>query len=341
MKLPNLPLTSRTSKFADLFREGPTPFEESQCFREDGWHVWCGSIVEDPQDGRFHLYYSRWPCSEGYDAWVTHSEIAHAIGDSLTGEFTYVETVLRRQQESSRWDAHCFHNVTVKRFGGRYFLYYMGNFGDGSWWTHRNNQRIGVAVADSPNGPWLRQSEPVLDISPGSWDGLMVSNPTVVETADGKYLMIYKGVAEGPEPFGGRVLHGLAWSDSPDGPFEKHPDPIFDYKDASFGFEDPFLWREESHFYCLVKDMSGTLSPKEETGLLLLQSEDGFDWSPSEPLLVLGRELDHHSEGVISFERVERPHLFEDRKGNPTLLVAVKPQNPEEPSFNIRLAYRE
>lgn len=38
------------------------------------------------------------------------------------------------------------------RVGKKYFLYYMGNYGDGAVtgalnWTHRNHQRIGVAVA--------------------------------------------------------------------------------------------------------------------------------------------------------------------------------------------------
>ena len=46
------------------------------------------------------------------------------------------------------------HNPTVIRARGKYYLYYMGNTGDGSFWSHRNNQRIGVAVADKPEGPW-------------------------------------------------------------------------------------------------------------------------------------------------------------------------------------------
>ncbi|MBC2603427.1 glycoside hydrolase family protein [Puniceicoccus vermicola] len=340
MNSSNLNASPKPSQFATLFKRGPEAYGEDQCFREEGWHVWCGSILEDPKDGKFHLYYSRWPVSEGYDAWGTHSEIAHAVGDSLVGPFTYVETIFQREKNSSRWDAHCFHNVTVKAFGGRYFLYYMGNRGDGDWWNHRNNQRIGVAVADSPSGPWHRQSQPVIDVSPGAWDGLMVSNPTVADAGDGRFLMIYKGVAEGTMPFGGRVLHGLAWSDRPDGPFVKEPYPIFDYKNADFGFEDPFLWREGRSFYCLVKDMGGTLSPSGETELLLLQSEDGIHWSPSKPLQVLGRRLENRNGKTIAFERVERPHFFQDSRGTLTLLVAVKPEDPEEPSCNIRLVYR-
>ena len=42
------------------------------------------------------------------------------------------------------------------------------------WWEYRNRQQIGVAVAESPNGPWTRFDLPVLapsrDIK--SWDSL-------------------------------------------------------------------------------------------------------------------------------------------------------------------------
>ena len=33
------------------------------------------------------------------------------------------------------------------------------------WWIYRTNQRIGVAVADNPAGPWQRFEKPVLDVS--------------------------------------------------------------------------------------------------------------------------------------------------------------------------------
>ncbi|MBC2601744.1 glycoside hydrolase family protein [Puniceicoccus vermicola] len=327
------------SQFSNFFREGPKPFSPEECFREDGWHVWCGSLLKDPDVEQYHLFYSRWPVSEGYDAWVTHSEIAHAIGYSPKGPFTFVERLWPRDRNSQLWDAHCFHNVTVKSFEGRYYLYYMGNAGNGEWWTHRNNQRIGVAIADHPNGPWIRQKTPALDVSPGAWDSLMVSNPTITDTSDGRFMMIYKGVGEGKPPFGGRVLHGLAWANTPEGPFTKYPTPIFDFDETDFAFEDPYLWREDNEYFCLVKDMQGTLSPSRETSVVLLQSENGTDWSPSDPPLVLSRTLQSTDGRSIAFERVERPNLFIQPDEPPVLTVAVQPKDPGEASFNIRLHY--
>lgn len=73
------------------------------------------------------------------------------------------------------WDGLCTHNPTIHKFDGKYYLYYMGHTGDGKLlgspgkedlnWIHRNNQRVGLAVADSPNGPWTRFEEPLMDVS--------------------------------------------------------------------------------------------------------------------------------------------------------------------------------
>ena len=73
----------------------------------------------------------------------------------------------------------------------------MGNYGDKKIvsvpgkqrinYLHRNHQRIGVAVADSPNGPWKRFDKPVLDITHGdslAHDALMTSNPSVCQMVD-------------------------------------------------------------------------------------------------------------------------------------------------------------
>jgi len=328
-----------SSRFASLFSHGPRPVSENQVYRQAGWYVWCSSIVRD-DSGLYHLFCSRWPEKEGFEAWVTHSEIARATGSNLDGPFTFAGRVLAQNSDDQSWDASCFHNVTVKRFGDKYYLYYVGNRGNGDWWEHRNHQRIGVAVADSPEGPWQRFDQPVLDVSSGTWDCLMVSNPTVTDTSDGRYLMIYKGVGEGPMPFGGRVLHGVAWADSPIGPFEKHPKPLFDESGVKFGFEDPFIWREDRTYFCIIKDMGGHVSPSGESSLLLMHSKDGLNWEKSDPFLVLGKSLVWDDITTCAYDRIERPSIFWDECSRQfSLLVAVKPKGDQELSFSARLLY--
>ena len=126
--------------------------------------------------------------------------------------------------------------------------------------THRNNQRIGVAVATSPNGPWARFDTPLIDISPDSLshDALMVSNPSVTMRPDSTFLLIYKAVGKkNKPPFGGPVVHLTATSDSPAGPFIKQQVPVFTIKDVHFPAEDPYIWYQGDRYYAIVKDMNG------------------------------------------------------------------------------------
>lgn len=310
------------------------PVDAGLRFAQEGWHVWCGSVQALP-DGRYTLFYSRWRVEHGFDAWVDRSEIARAEGPAPWGPFTYVETVLTRE-DSSAWDAHNFHNVTVRVYLGRYYLYYTGNYGDGEWWDHRNHQRIGVAVADSLRGPWRRLPRPIIDTSPGSWDDLCVANPSITDTPDGRYLMVYKGVTDGPRPFGSRVLHGMAFAASPEGPFVKNPQPCFQIPGAKFAFEDPFLWREGNTYRCLMKDMNGVAGSR-KCATLLFESADGVTWKSDRFTLIatphLSRTTADGSVQVDEVERLERPSYFRDAKAA-TLSFAVKEFN-DTPSYLV------
>lgn len=121
-------------------------------FIDEDYFIWGASMYRD-DSGRCHLYYSRWPRSLGMNAWVTDSEIAHAEADAPTGPFRHVDVALPARGEAY-WDGMDTHNPTIHRFGHKLYLYYTGNRGDGTRtrdklnWTHRNNQRVGVAVAD-------------------------------------------------------------------------------------------------------------------------------------------------------------------------------------------------
>ncbi|MRR52863.1 MAG: hypothetical protein EG825_18490, partial [Rhodocyclaceae bacterium] len=155
-------------------------------FTHAEYNIWCGSAVKG-EDGQYHLFYSRWPRALGHKAWVTHSEVAHAISDSPFGPWQHRDVALPARG-TNYWDGSCTHNPTVLRFGRKFYLYYMGNYGDSIAraplnWEHRNRQRIGVAVAETPNGPWQRFDRPVLDVSAdtNAPDALVVNNPSVAE----------------------------------------------------------------------------------------------------------------------------------------------------------------
>ena len=61
------------------------PVPRSALFADDAFYIWGASMVRDPE-GTCHLFYSRWPRSTGFEAWVSHSEIAHVgIAQFLVG----------------------------------------------------------------------------------------------------------------------------------------------------------------------------------------------------------------------------------------------------------------
>lgn len=288
-------------------------------FSLPGYRVWCGSMVKG-NDGRYYLFYSRWPEKSGHEAWVTESEIALAVSDCPTGPYKHVKVVLAKR-EKKYWDADVTHNPTVHSFGKKFYLYYMGNYGNGEFWDHRNHQRIGVAVANSPLGPWVRFDKPIIDTSYKSFDHLMASNPSVAKRSDGKYLMIYKGVGEGKMPFGGTVLHGAALASNPEGPFVKLPNRIFVKDTVKFAAEDPFVWYQEGKYWAIVKDFKGFFTGA-GLSLALFESGDGFDWKPAKNVLVTTPRIQWVT-GTKNVTRLERPQLWIDKVIPRVLFCAV------------------
>jgi len=321
------------------------PAPESAKLIDPDYYIWCGAMVRG-DDGKYHLYYSRWPRRLGHYAWVTHSEIAHAAGDSPTGEFRHVSVVLPARGKEY-WDGLCTHNPTILRAGDRYYLYYMGNTGDDVAmktlnWNHRNNQRIGVAVAESPNGPWQRFDQPIVGVSadPQAPDSLVATNPSVARRPDGGYLMVYKAVGrQRPLPFGGPVVHLTATSDSPTGPFTKQLRPIFTTPGVDFPAEDPFVWYDYAarRYHAVVKDNNGHFT-KAGKSLALWESMDGFDWRLSAHPLVTTTAITWTDGRQQKVNSLERPQLLFGPDGRPAMLLGAVDEDPTRPhSYNLRI----
>ena len=317
-------------------------------FSDPDYYIWCGTLVKG-DDAKYHLFYSHWPRKLGFSAWVTHSEIAHAVGDTPLGPFKHRDVALPPRGKEF-WDGLCTHNPTVRKFGDKYYLYYMGNTGDGVAmkglnWTHRNNQRIGVAVADSPNGPWTRLDRPVVDVSPDfdAPDALMTSNPAFCERPDGGYLILYKAVGkQGKPPFGGPVVHLTATADSPTGPITKQMRPTFTAPGAAFPAEDPFIWFDKSahRYYAIVKDQNGHFTPQRGRSLILWESLNGFDWKLAAHPLVTTTEVNWADGRKQAVVYLERPQLFFEN-GRPTvLLCAVAEDAKLAHSYNLQIPLR-
>lgn len=321
------------------------PVPATAIFSDPNYEIWCGSVVESA-DGKFHLFYSRWPRRYGHGGWINQSEIARAVSDSPLGPFRHVEVVLPARGDAY-WDGACTHNPTVLRIGSKFYLYYMGNTRSpdpaerkNGYWMHRNRQRIGVAVADRPEGPWTRFDQPVLDVSPepDAPDSLCVTNPTATVRPEGGVMMIYKGVGRHkPLPFGGPVVLLVATADSPLGPFTKHPQTVVGRSSSAFAAEDPFVWHDGERYLAIVKDMGRSFSKTSGYSLALLTSPDGLsEWVPAPHPFVTGLILPLADGGQLSLKRLERPQIL-FRGGRPiALYCAAFEEGPNgRGSFNI------
>ena len=118
----------------------------------------------------------------------------------------------------------------ILRFGGRYWLYYTGvrpTAGKGGVFENNSdNDRtaIGVAVSDSPSGPFTRVTrDPVLTVANEkmAFDSYRIDDACLV-VREGNVWLYYKGRSafhgqSGP----GRTRMGVATADHPAGPFVK------------------------------------------------------------------------------------------------------------------------
>jgi hypothetical protein len=316
------------------------PVPRKAVFALENWYVWGGSMTRT-EDGTCHLFYARWPRREGFNAWVTHSEIAHAVADHPLGPYRH-QNIALPARGASYWDGHCTHNPTVIRAEGRFYLYYMGNHGDREPaetlnWTHRNNQRIGVAVTKHPDGPWERFDTPVVDVTPGFADALCCSNPSVTQRPDGGFLMVYKAVGNtSPLPFGGPVLHVAATSESPNGPFEKHPDPVFYKEGVHFAAEDPFIWAQDDRYWAIVKDQKGYFTEAGRS-LALFTSQNGLDWKLAPHPLVSRTEVRWADGEQQKVHALERPQLWLEDGQPAVLFCACDLTEARDRAFNVHI----
>lgn len=320
-------------------------------FRDAGYHVWCSGVAGC--NGSWWLLYSRWPEKVGHYGWATHSEIAVAQGPSPTGPFKPSGKVILPSASSHAWERDVAHNPTIVSDKGSYLLAYMGNHGpltsvpgsadqpvqmDDAWWVHRNNQRIGVARAKHPSGPWETTARPVLDVCKNGWDSQIVNNPTIFRRADGRWTMIYKAVSDGPQPFGGKVMHGVAESNDPQGPYVRQPGiHPFAAETSSFPAEDPYAWYDKPSglYRAVVKDMNGALTGQGRS-LAFYHSKDALQWELSAIPPVSGAKLMMPDGTLLPCARIERPQITVDADGRAVALhVACLPEGGDGVSFSV------
>ena len=127
------------------------------------------------------------------------------------------------------WDSFGVITPYVVVTAGRYYLYYTATSDVEPFDPHSTLRHIGVATADSPDGPWQRHAHnPILRPSPDptSYDSLLVDDTHVIVRGS-RYWLYFKG--RSPELQPNETKWGLAIADDPAGPYLKHEqNPILD-----------------------------------------------------------------------------------------------------------------
>ncbi len=322
-------------------------------YKDDNYWIWCGSAIKG-DDGRYHLFASRWERKYGYGPnWLFRCEIVRCASDTPEGPYVYEQTVLA-QRSAAYFDGKSAHNPYIREYNGKYYLYYMGTtYGGPTPMTDAeiydynrvlevwNNKRIGVAVADSVLGPWKRMDKPLLEPRDHShWDCTATTNPAVAILPDGTTYMLYKS-----RTYAYSTLKiGVAKADKPDGEFVRlTEDPIFHFDNPDFHVEDPYLWYEDGRFKLLIKDDykndCGGITGVWGSGFYA-ESDDCIHWEIAENPLVYSRHITWDDGTEQDMCNAERPFLLlED--GHPThLFLAVgegdRPYNIDD-SYNICL----
>ncbi len=254
--------------------------DPSDVIKVDGkYYVWY-TKVKDVQPGYWGTIWYAVSEDEGYN-WKEKGE---ALGIGNEGTF----------------DRHAVFTPNILYAEGKYYLYYTGvkptpgnaenKFESNS---HSDITAIGLAVANSPDGPFERLSDqPVLEVSQdtAAFDSYRVDDASML-VKDGEYWLYYKGRSRihgksGPQ----KTRMGVAIASSPEGPFQKYTKPLLDNS------HEVLVWNHGNGIAALAsKSSSLEYSPD---GLNFGTKSRKVENRPSAPGLYRPHLTDHLIKGI-------------------------------------------
>ena len=330
----------------DLEVDPANPIAESSFFKsltpgkfilpaKKGWWNWGMAPIYD-ESGKLHIFNSAIPYKKegkGMGYWMTKSTIQHFVADSIEGPFKLVGTPFASDETT-------YHNPQISKVGDKYVLVFLMN--DRAY--KQNAQAIGIATAESLDGPWTESPlNPIIRPSQkeGSHNATHASNPTFLVDREGKFRIYYKSVSDRKPGF--RTM-ALATADKIEGPYTDSPEnPLISYEPFERDIEDPYAFFYNDTYYMIVEDrmdIAGTLSGRTKPGDevknggnrpgLLYTSKDGIDWGRPE----LSYDTDANYFGR-ELSRSERPHILW-KDGKPEYLLLAN-HGSDEAGFYLKI----
>ena len=228
-----------------------------------------GVMRRDPSDiikvdDLYYVWYSKGKISTGYDATIWYAT-------SEDGRKWTEKGMALAKGEPSSWEGASVFTPNILVAKGRYWLFYTGTskeFVKG----FNPDSKIGIAVSDSPDGPWERlDNNPALANSdnPQDFDSHLVDDACLI-ARDNKYWLYYKGRQLGKSP--SQTQMGLAIADDPQGPYVRHEaNPVIP------GNHEVLVWPQGTG----VAAMIGSTGPKAITNSVMY-AEDGVHFSKTQ-----------------------------------------------------------
>lgn len=248
-----------------------------------------GVMRRDPSDiinvdGRYYVWYSKGPISPGYDATIWYATSENGVDWTERG-------MALPKGKPGTWEGASVFTPNIMVAEGRYWLFYTGTSQSFYEKPFNPDSQIGIAVSDTPGGPWTRiDSEPALRRSdnPDEFDSHLVDDACLI-VRDGKYWFYYKGRQLGKQP--NETQMGLAIADQPQGPYIKYEgNPVIP------GNHEVVIWPQGSG----VTAMIGGVGPPNLTRSIL-HAGDGLNFSKTHDVINIP-----HAAGTF------RPEAFSD-----------------------------
>jgi predicted GH43/DUF377 family glycosyl hydrolase len=178
-----------------------------------------GVMRRDPSDvikanGLYYVWYTKGKVAHGYDATVWYATSPDGLTWTEKGE------ALARGPQGG-WDERSVFTPNILVGQGKYWLFFSGV--SGKYVQGQPDTAIGIAVSDTPDGPWRKMpGGPVLKATgdPKDFDSMLVDDACLI-VRGGKYWLYFKGRQLGNTPANTKL--GVAIADKPEGPYVRHP----------------------------------------------------------------------------------------------------------------------
>ncbi len=179
---------------------------------DDTYYIWYSRVEQGAPIYPSGYYATVW-YAVSKDEGRTWTEKGEAVGKGPSGSF----------------DSYAVFTPNILPYKGKYYLYYtaVADGFDNKSYSEINKTKIGVAVADSPDGPWAKPKNNIM-IQPSmdqtKFDSFRCDDACFI-VRDDKIYFYYKGRAWQKTP--GQTKMGVAVADDPLGPFTKLNDGKF------------------------------------------------------------------------------------------------------------------